>query len=162
MSNITSIKPSIDVTLDNVLAELNHWRDTKHEHKQISIPDEIWHKIFSLEAIHSASKLRTLFGVSHSQYTKQRHKLYAQFDSTPTAAHHISDLTNTNEAPRYLFNKPGQIVNGQPVKPEAYKVETRTLVVEFRRNDGRIMTIHTTTDSFSELMESFYRGDSVS
>lgn len=35
---------------------------------------------------------------------------------------------------------------------------TNTLVVEFCRADGRIMKIHTTTDSFSELMKAFFGG----
>jgi hypothetical protein len=36
---------------------------------------------------------------------------------------------------------------------------TNTLVVEFCRADGRIMKIHTTTDSFSELMKAFFAGE---
>jgi hypothetical protein len=35
---------------------------------------------------------------------------------------------------------------------------TNTLVVEFCRADGRIMKIHTTTDSFAELMKAFFGG----
>jgi hypothetical protein len=36
---------------------------------------------------------------------------------------------------------------------------TNTLIVEFCRADGHIMKIHTTTDSFAELMKAFFGGE---
>jgi hypothetical protein len=35
---------------------------------------------------------------------------------------------------------------------------TNTLIVEFCRADGKIMKIHTTTESFSALMKAFFCG----
>ena len=159
MNNEIDFPPIQEVTLDSVSAELAHWRDTRHEHRETSIPDDIWRKIFSLESQHSATKLRSLFGVSNSQYKTRREKLSATTEMPPTATPTCAASEVDND---YVFCQPGLNIQGQPVKPEPYKVQTRTVTVEFRRADGRIMTIHTTTESFKELLEAFFAGDVTS
>lgn len=154
MNNPTEPTQTQEVTLDSVLAELQRWRDTRHEHRETSIPDEIWRKVFSLESQHSAKKLRSLFGISNSQYTSRQEKFSARSAMQP--ADNTLTPASSEVDKDYAFCKPGLKVGGQPVKPEPYQVHTRTVTVEFRRQDGRIMTIHTTTESFRELLTTFY------
>ena len=80
-------QPSLSI--DAVLQELQHWRDNREVHKETSIPEALWKKIFSLSQAHPPAKIRGLFGISSQQY---QHK-FNQYFPTQTSLLPASPLT---------------------------------------------------------------------
>lgn len=138
-------QPSL--SFDAVFQELQQWRDNKPIHKENSIPEALWKKIFSLAKTHSPTKIRSLFGISSQQY---QHK-FNQYGTPPDAAAKAPDASpvqfcEVNSKPPPLY---------QPLKIPA----TNTLVVEFCRSDGQVMRIHATHDCLATVMQLFFNGD---
>lgn len=138
---------SKSVTLDDVIQSMIHWRSQKAK-PQEQIPDQIWQDIFVLLEKFSETTIRTALGISAAQF---RRKMDERQEISPSKA----QIQQPTEPSRIDFcpAKP-DISLHKPAKIPA----TNTLVVEFCRADGQIMKIHTTTDSFSDLMKAFFTG----
>jgi len=150
MNNVTNIggtnQPSISP--DSTLYKLQLWRDTKSEHKQTKIPNEIWLEIFSLEDRYNSSYLRKYFGLASKQYEDKKNNLNLS----------ISSSSNTNLSDDY-FCEVNPPTSKQPIEIEHdYVPVTTTVIVEFCRPDGRIMKIHTCTDQFKNIINDFFNG----
>ncbi len=129
------------VTLDTVVQSLARWRTTKTMRNE-QIPDDIWKNILALEEKFPELPLHSILGITKMQFLRKRDELSSS--ATRARQPHV-DFCEAKEdrSPCY-----------QPARIPA----TNTLVVEFCRADGKIMKIHTTTDSFSELMKAFFSG----
>lgn len=128
------------LSLDAVLDEMEQWRKSRDPHKPTSIPDTLWHKIFTLAKQYPPSKIRVLFGVSNQQYQRK----FKQF------------------FPQEVYHEPPEIdlceVNPQSCVSTFDIPATNTVIVEFIRKDGQMMRIHTTTHHFQRLMQAFFEG----
>src|SRR5271163_2721061 len=71
------------LSIDVVFQELQQWRDNRDVHKETSIPEALWKKIFSLAQIHPPAKIRGLFGINSHQY---QNKFNQYFPPPDTAA----------------------------------------------------------------------------
>ena len=74
MNNVTNIGGTNQQTIspDSTLNKLQQWRETKSEHKQTKIPDELWLEIFSLEETFKSSYLRKYFNLALKQYEDKK------------------------------------------------------------------------------------------
>lgn len=140
-------------TLGDVLNRLEAWRSNKLNRTD-AIPDDLWRAIFSLQKTCNSNKLRSLFGVTAKQYEAKLSALYpntsiapSKNDSTPAVS--FCEVKTEVATPAKLKTKI------TPVLPNTPLLDTRTLIVEFRRVDGLLMHIHTTHDSISELLQAF-------
>lgn len=161
MNSVTSITPVMNnennlssnhsiLSLEAVLQQLEQWRATKDPHKKISIPDDLWHKIFKLAKLHSPTKIRGLFGISTTQYNKKYEQLYpTQNAKQPVNKTALENINFYEVKPR----------SSKPMDLEPYVPETTTIIVEFCRADGKIMKIHTATNNFNDLINAFYAGE---
>lgn len=133
--------------LDTVLKEMAVWRENKVIHKQTAIPDELWRKILSLGNYHGATKIRSLFGISSKQYESKQQQIAGTISQPNTTHVEFCQVAATPPQPAY--------------KPEAIPtINANTVtVVEFCRHDGNIMKIHTTTQHFKTIIQSFFEGD---
>lgn len=134
------------ITLDEAVQIIKDWRANKSTPNE-AIPNHIWQYIFSLSARFSETTICTELGITKNQlrYKRDEH----QSSALPAQS---SGLTKIDFCE----------VKQSPVTEPLYKAmkipATNTLIVEFCRADGRLMKIHTTTDSFSELMKAFFSG----
>ena len=133
------------ITLDAVIQAITEWRlakDTRND----PIPEIIWDKIMLLLNKFPESMVCTTLGITKSQLKNKREE---KSIVTPAQSH-------IQEVPTVDFCEAKQ----EPARHyKAARIPaTNTLVVEFCRSDGRIMKIHTTTDSFAELMKAFFAG----
>lgn len=135
---------STDVTLDSVIQSLKDWRANKRVYGE-PIPAEIWDSVFALVNKFPDLPIYSVLGITKAQFKR---KLDERKSGTVKPAY-------GHELPRMDFCEAKE-------PPSSYKPAripaTNTLVVEFCRADGRIMKIHTTTDSFAELMKAFFGG----
>lgn len=136
-------KPSA-VTLDTLAQAINNWRANKKS-MQERIPDSIWEQVLILSEKYSEASLRAATGISSAQF---RRKL----------AEHSTPATPKKPSAQVDFCEVKQIKPNPPLYKPNKILATNTLIVEFCRDDGRIMKIHTTTDSFAELMKAFFEG----
>lgn len=131
-----------NISLDSVLAELQTWRQGK-SNRNDKMPDFLWKKIFQLSEQFPPSSIRGLFGITVTQYKRQAARYQPSKDSgapsTPRPAH--VDLCAVTTTPS--FYKPSEL-------PAA-----NTIVAEFKRADGQVMKIHTTTVNFKTLIQTF-------
>jgi hypothetical protein len=150
MNNVTNIDEANQQSInpDSTLNKLQLWRETKSEHKQTKIPDEIWLEIFSLEDRYNSSYLRKLFGLASKQYEDKKNNLNL---STP------SPMKSKSSDDYFCEVNPS--TSKQPIDiKQSYVPITTTVVVEFCRPDGRIMKIHTCTDQFKNIINDFFNG----
>ena len=142
-ANTTPHDPS-SVSIDSALEELKQWRNNKRSSAE-SMPDSLWMKIFSLAERHSMSAIRTLFGITSKQFEIRKHELLG-YDKSPHSASkdNVISLCQAN----VTVDKPYQL---SPL-PDSSK----NIIVEFCRADGKVMKIHTTTDSYEILMNNFF------
>lgn len=150
MNNVTNIGGTNQQSTspDSTLHKLQLWRDTKSEHKQTKIPDEIWLEIFSLEDRYNSSYLRKTFGLASKQYEDKKNTLNLVSQSP----------INTKSSDDY-FCEVTPSTSKQPIDiKQNYVPVTTTVVVEFCRPDGRIMKIHTCTDQFKNIINDFFNG----
>lgn len=130
-------------TLDDVVQAMDEWRANK-KNPQEPIPEAIWRSIYVLLDKFQETTIRAALGISSMQLRRKLEERSAQ----PTATQQPPAL------PAVDFCE----VKTQPIYKAAKIPATNTLVVEFCRADGQIMKIHTTTDSFAELMKAFFTG----
>lgn len=150
MNNVTNIGGTNQQTIspDSTLNKLQQWRETKSEHKQTKIPDELWLEIFSLEETFKSSYLRKYFNLALKQYEDKKNNLNL---STP------SSMKNNSSDDYFCEVTPS--TSKQPIDiKQNYVPITTTVVVEFCRPDGRIMKIHTCTDQFRNIINDFFNG----
>lgn len=150
MSKVTNIDGTFEqsLNLDSTLNKLKQWRETKSEHKQVKIPDEIWLEIFSLEEKYKISYLRKHFGLASKQYEDKKNSLNIPAQSSMNAT-----------PPDEVFCEVKPQTKKQPIEIEHdYVPVTTTVIVEFCRPDGRIMKIHTCTDQFKNIINDFFYG----
>jgi hypothetical protein len=129
------------LSLDVVLEEMHRWRQNKDPLKQKTIPDELWHKIFKLAKHYPPAKIRVLFAVSNSQYQKKFKQLYPNEVADESSEVDLCEVKTQSSVYR-SFNIPA----------------SNTVIIEFIRQDGPIMRIHTTTDHFQQLIQAFFAG----
>ena len=135
MNNVTNIGGTNQQTIspDSTLNKLQQWRETKSDHKQTKIPDELWLEIFSLEETFKSSYLRKYFNLASKQYEDKKNNLNLS----------ASSLMKSNSSDDY-FCEVTPSTSKQPIDiKQNYVPITTTVVVEFCRPDGRIMKIHT-------------------
>lgn len=137
--------------LEATLNAVEQWRNHKKSKKE-SFPEELCRKIFSLELFYSPTQLRRFFKISGSQYRAKREKYLPTDKKAATAKNINAHSAPPKEAPPKLCQ-----IKIKPDNPYALESlpSTKTLVVEFCRNDGQIMKIHTTQDSIPTLMHTF-------
>ncbi len=138
-----NIEKQSPITMDEVFTELQQWRSSK-KNVNATIPDSLWEKIFQLADIYSAAKIKALLGIGNSQYSRKSAQFRPKTPSKP------SGQTQTTPAD-FCEVKTSKPVY-QPLKIPA----THTIVVEFRRSDGQIMKIHTTSENFKTLIALFF------
>jgi hypothetical protein len=139
------------LSIDAVLQELQHWRDNREIHKEISIPEALWKKIFSLAQTHPPAKIRGLFGISSQQYQNKFNQYFPPPDVAASSKAADNDPIQFCQAE--VNSKPPPLY--QPLKIPT----TNTLVVEFCRADGQLMRIHATHECLATLMPLFFNGD---
>ena len=143
------------VSIDEVYEEMEEWRSTKTLTGQRGIPDALWKKILVLGQLHTPSKIQKIFGLNATQYKSK----LAELTTTGTATVTHGNMKNTVGAVLPVELCEVKTRPEPPVyRPDYIQLATNTLIVEFCRADGKTMKIHTTTDSFSELMKSFFNG----
>lgn len=130
------------VTLDNVSIEVEGWRKNKASKKD-AMPDTLWRKIFHLSQKHDIKVLCTLFKVSNKQY----HHHYQRLVSGPEEA--TAPAPPATPPPLTLCRVQ------QPYEPEGLPAPNDLMVVEFYRQDGSLMKIHTTSEKVSALIDGF-------
>lgn len=141
----------LPLSIDTVLQELQHWRDNREVHKEISIPETLWKKIFSLAKTHNPVKIRSLFGISCQQYQNKFNQYFPPPDKA--ASTQPTDSAPVQFCQAEVNSKPPPLY--QPLKIPA----TNTLVVEFCRSDGQVMRIHATHECLATIMPLFFNGD---
>ena len=183
--NVTPIKSStgaISVTFKEVRDRLNDWRSNKKK-KNEKIPQVFWEQIFILLGKHPESEVRSALFLTPVQIARAK-ELYpnlllaakpidfceARQDTTRAAVTPLFDAkteSNISEedwfAKEILEEKHYQTTKNQkPTTPLVYKpaeaFSTATSVVEIRRPDGMLMSIHICTDRFEELLRAFFKG----
>ena len=150
MNNVTNIGGTNQQTIspDSTLNKLQQWRETKSDHKQTKIPDELWLEIFSLEETFKSSYLRKYFNLASKQYEDKKNNLSLSAASP----------MKSNSSDDY-FCEVTPSISQQPIDiKQNYVPITTTVVVEFCRPDGRIMKIHTCTDQFKNIINDFFNG----
>ena len=152
-SNVTSItaatQSSTKVTLDSVVQEIIGWRSNKQSRSE-QMPEEIWDLIFELSEKFPTSTICAAAGVNTTQFRRKLDERMA-YSNSHNKIDPLEDLDFCEVATGKLTADPSMY------KPEKIPA-TNTLIVEFCRADGQIMKIHTTTDSFAELMQAFFSG----
>lgn len=146
-----------DQALSSALNAFEAWRVLNKKNKgTVPIPEELWRQIFSLETFFTGVQLRRFFNLSNRQYNTKRDKF------VPNALIK-TNITKSidNMAP---IKAPIATPELCPVKlkkeKSPYALEplpsAKTLIVEFCRQDGKSMKIHTTQDSIPTLMRQFF------
>ena len=132
------------VTLDELVQDMNEWRAHK-ETRGEQIPEEIWQKILPLLKKFPEPTICIALGITKMQLRRKldEQKYISTIEIIPTKTTRV-DFCEAKEIPIPIY------------KPAPKIPATNTLVVEFCRADGRIMKIHTTTDSFADLMKAFF------
>ena len=181
--NITPIKSTatISVTLQEVRDRLNHWRSTKKTQSE-KIPQVLWEQIFILLGKYPGADVRSALSLTSAQIERAQ-VLYpnlfkgakpmdfceARQDITQAAVTPLFDTpTESNlsedewfaeeiqEEAHYQATKKQQTTTPLAYKP-AEAFSTTTSVVEIRRPDGMLMSIHICTDRFEELLRAFFK-----
>lgn len=150
-NNSNSPNKNHPITLDEVVNELQTWRNQK-PNRNTAIPDELWRKIFQLTAVLSPLKIKALLGISNAQYAKKYEEFYstsAENASTPPII-----KTTQPEQPKVAFCEVKTTT--EPLYRPTSSLATHTIVVEFHRSDGQLMKIHTTNENFETLIRLFY------
>lgn len=138
-----NIEKQSPITMDEVFTELQQWRSSKKNVNAI-IPDSLWEKIFQLADIYSAPKIKALMGLSHSQYSRKVEQFRPKTPSKPAGQ---TQKTSADFC---------EVKTSKPVYQPLKIPATHTIVVEFRRSDGQIMKIHTTSENFKTLIALFF------
>ena len=134
------------VNIGELLNQLETWRSQKGNRSE-AIPDDIWQKVFSLEAQFGPKRLRAMLNISNKQYDNKRNELLG--------SHQQND--DCIPEPDTITPQPAPFCQAK-VKPSFPKVDTlnlETVVVELHRADGNVMKVHTTTASFQEIIHAF-------
>ncbi|GEM_PF-4857876 len=141
-------------SIDAIFQELQQWRDNRDIHKETSIPEALWKKIFSLAKTHPPSKIRALFGISSQQYQNKFNQYYPPLpDTAASSKSKPADSASVQFCQAEVNTKPPPLY--QPLKIPA----TNTLIVEFCRADGQVMRLHATHDCLATIMPLFFNGD---
>lgn len=149
MSNSTIVGKAPSISIDEVYHEITQWRANKVKHNQPNIPDELWRKILTLVAQFDISTVKALLGVSSDQIK------------------HKQTLLNSPEKPVLEEIIAPPTVPAAPAKAErpskfyqpAALPSKQTFVVELHHDSGKLMKIHSTTDTLRELVCAFYGED---
>ena len=169
------------VTLDSVMKDMIHWRAHKHQYKGHAIPDDLWLKIFQLEASYSAKLIRATYKISTSQYRTKKQALCptdAHTEAASTAPAHDQPTATAQTSSSSPFCE----VNIQPEPPPTISslsqasaqatdalttlkktnhspadyLDNSTVIVECLHPKGYRLNIHTTTARLAEVMQTFY------
>lgn len=178
-------------SLESVLQAMAHWRMNKSKYGAI-IPDKLWLQIFQLEQAYPPEKIRQVFSISKNNYLHkhaellqdkgaptqvkqgqggQRHKQESDFHapqhgSVPSVFSEaiISEETMQSSLPDSTPRLTKADIRSLK-KPDPHPstfLDLSTIVVEFIRADGQRMKIHTTKQSFKELIDVFFEAGETS
>lgn len=164
MSTVTDFKANISKpTLDGTLKDFEQWRATK-TNPATPIPDALWSKLFDLANQYSPATVKRLFGISAKQYNAKLQEFQSkQRDSAQTTQH--KPISQPNIKNKELISKGNGHSNelcqiNIKKKESPYELaplpSAKTVIVEFCRSDGKIMKIHTTQDSITNLINTFF------
>lgn len=148
--NVTPIK-SKELTLERVKETLNNWRSSKKRANE-GIPVALWQQIFELLEKHTETEIRSVLHLTPTQLERgslliEEAERLNQESRSPSTNKSSIDFCEVQEKSSYpLAYKPA----------EAFT--TATSVVEIRRPDGMLMSIHICTDRFEELLRAFFKG----
>ena len=148
--NVTPIK-SKELTLERVKEALNNWRSSKKRANE-GIPVALWQQIFELLGKHTETEIRSVLHLTPIQLERgslliEETERLNQESRLPSTNKESLDFCEVQEKSSYpLAYKPA----------EAFS--TATSVVEIRRPDGMLMSIHICTDRFEELLRAFFKG----
>lgn len=134
--------------LEDIIQQLDKWRANK-KNVQEKIPEIIWDQIILLSKKIPEHRLRAALGLTSMQW---RRKIEGYSSEQGASA-----IVESKRSPSMEFCEAKTA--SQPLYTPAKIPATNTLVVEFCRSDGRIMKIHTTTDSFADLIKAFFAGE---
>lgn len=148
--NVTPIK-SKELTLEKVKEALTNWRSSKKRVNE-GIPVALWQQIFELLGKHTETEIRSVLHLTPTQLERgsllieetERLNQESRLPSTDKASIDFCEVQEKFSYP--LAYKPA----------EAFS--TATSVVEIRRPDGMLMSIHICTDRFEELLRAFFKG----
>lgn len=144
LSPANTQKATKPLELSSLLEEFAQWRASKNNPAD-PIPDALWEKVFQLEKTYPCAALKQLLNISTKQYK-----------------HKVAQLNVNNTRPDTPKGSPQKLCQ-VTVKKEPYQHDAlpsgKTLIVEFCREDGKIMKIHTTQDSIPTLMKTFFGGE---
>lgn len=175
MTNTIDSSTTGALTIDSVYQTLQNWRKNK-KNPATSIPDSIWQQIFKLADCYTPQQIRKLFGISKQQYDIKHHKLFGSHDTVvpQQPASPIEPSTTTPEQdpqfcevnalnPHHPSNADltlkqqdlHQLRTNHPASNDY--LDRTTIVVEFFRADGQRMKIHTTSQSFPDLINAFLK-----
>jgi len=149
--NVTPIK-SKELTLERVKEALNNWRSSKKRANE-GIPVALWRQIFELLGKHTETEISSVLHLTATQL--ERGSLLIE---ETERSNQKSRVPSTDKAPIDFC----EVQEKSSSYPLAYKpaeaFSTATSVVEIRRPDGMLMSIHICTDRFEELLRAFFKG----
>jgi hypothetical protein len=161
--NITSLKGNNNIasqaqsiTLHSVLGIIENWRANKKTRGD-KIPSEVWDGIFVLLKTIPESRVLVALQITREQLNserKERNSLVKSKIKNPKP----NEMHENNTPPiEFCEVKPTFPLEYKPAKAFA----TNTCVVELYRPDGMLMKIHICTDSFEDLLQAFFNGDTT-
>jgi hypothetical protein len=185
MDNVTPIKSTrtISITLQDVRDRLNQWRSTKKSQSE-KIPQVLWEQIFIVLGKYPEAQVRSVLSITSTQIERAQALYPNLFKTTKsidfcearqdtareavTSLHHTTIKSNLSEADWFAKEimeeeryQAELEKNQNPATPLVYKpaeaFSTATSVVEIRRPDGMLMSIHICTDRFEELLRAFFK-----
>ena len=139
-------QPTANVTLDGLVQAMAQWRANK-QHVAEQIPEFIWQQIYVLLQTYPEPTVRAVTGISNPQLQRKLQERAMRVD--------VDDASPTSPV-EFCEAKEDKTIKSKPLYQPTRIPATNTLIVEFCRHDGRVMKIHTTTDSFAELMKAFF------
>lgn len=139
-------------SLDEALKEIEDWRANK-PNARASIPDALWRKIFALAKTHTAGKIRNLLGISPTQYNRKYANIFSNVTADKKQSSEQTQTVPIDFCKVSASSSPSATSMYKPLKIPA----SNTIVAEFYHADGRIMKIHSTSESFSCLIQAFFQ-----
>jgi hypothetical protein len=133
------------LSLKTVATQLSDWRSNKQPGGN-KIPDAIWHSIFELATEYPRGVICKQLGISGSQLTTNLKRLGQpeHIYSNPAALCKVPASIPKNISTPKEMDRPSPL---------------QTLIVEYVRQDGLVMKIHTTNMALLDLIQTFFKAN---
>ncbi len=143
-------------TLDELSKAMSEWRAGKLNRNE-PIPPHIWKNAFQLLEKFSENVIHTVMDVPKLQF---HHKMAEYNIPIPLPAQKVTSSTSSpsSSSSKVDFCEAKTSAPPEPLTKPNKIFSTQTLIVEFTRFDGGTMKIHTTQQSFFELVKAFFSG----